>query len=157
MRQLVGRNCILCRGRISSVIDGRFCLACGCPVHNDCTTTPVTVPVGGCRACGASGADAAEHAAGAAQDIRERAAAPKPWDAPGYAPFYGAWGELRVFRVMLLGVSCCLAGLFGFAKTADRNDGGEAMMVGGAMLLFGGAYLFFGIRRVIEGNRAPPG
>ncbi len=154
MRQLVGRNCIHCQGRISSVIDGRFCPACGSPVHNDCN--PVAAAVGGCRACGASQADAAANATGSAQDARERATAPKPWDAPGYAPFSGFWSEMRLFRYVLLGLMCCLAGLFGLAKAADRDDGGAALMFGGVMVLFGGVCLFFCVRRLIEGNQAPP-
>jgi hypothetical protein len=36
MAQLVGSICALCDKRISSILDGRFCKACGAPVHNEC-------------------------------------------------------------------------------------------------------------------------
>jgi hypothetical protein len=36
MDQLVGLRCAICRERIDSIIDGRFCDGCDYPVHNDC-------------------------------------------------------------------------------------------------------------------------
>lgn len=36
MRQLVGNGCVLCGGRIGSVLEGHFCARCGCPVHGKC-------------------------------------------------------------------------------------------------------------------------
>lgn len=35
-RQLVGRVCVLCGERISSILDGRCCDQCGSPVHHKC-------------------------------------------------------------------------------------------------------------------------
>jgi hypothetical protein len=55
MRQLVGLSCVLCGERIGSIIDGRFCESCGCPIHNKCVR-----PTGDadrdsrCATCGAN-------------------------------------------------------------------------------------------------------
>ncbi len=55
MRQLVGLSCVLCHDRIGSIIDGRFCEACACPIHMTCAK-----PVGDadgeslCATCGAA-------------------------------------------------------------------------------------------------------
>ncbi len=50
--QLVGRNCARCGQRISCELDGRFCQACGSPVHNDCAGPGD----GTCPSCGAGAA-----------------------------------------------------------------------------------------------------
>lgn len=156
MRQLVGMICVHCRQRIPSVIDGRFCLSCGCPVHNDCVPSPVIAPEGGCRVCGASAADASANAAGAAQDARDRAAAPKPWDAVGYAPFDGVGEEWRWLRRLWVGVALCIGGLAYVGRRIGDADGGTALIAGGGMFALGGAYLYFAIRRLNAGNKAPP-
>jgi hypothetical protein len=38
--QLVGMSCAICAERIGSEIDGRFCDACGNPIHDQCSKTP---------------------------------------------------------------------------------------------------------------------
>lgn len=59
MRQLVGESCVLCRGRIDSVIEGRFCRQCGCPVHNTCVAQAIASPLEGrCTKCGSRQEDA---------------------------------------------------------------------------------------------------
>ncbi|HEX4613358.1 MAG TPA: hypothetical protein VH092_34555 [Urbifossiella sp.] len=49
-RQLVGQNCALCGGRISSAFDSRYCQACRAPVHVLCTRPGEG---NGCPTCGA--------------------------------------------------------------------------------------------------------
>lgn len=57
MRQLVDLSCALCGGRIGSVIDGRFCESCGCPVHMKCDSpAPATEQGPSCPACSARSA-----------------------------------------------------------------------------------------------------
>jgi hypothetical protein len=52
VRQLVGQRCTLCQQRISTDLDGRFCRACGCPVHTDCVPAAGATPGGdGCPSC----------------------------------------------------------------------------------------------------------
>jgi hypothetical protein len=54
MRQLVGVTCVRREQRIGSIVEGRFCGECGCPVHNACVPPlPVRAAVGTCSACGA--------------------------------------------------------------------------------------------------------
>ncbi len=54
MLQLVGRNCVLCQGRISNDLDSRFCMACENPVHNTCAQNASgAAQVGCCGSCGA--------------------------------------------------------------------------------------------------------
>lgn len=54
MHQLVGCLCVHCNQRIGSIIDGRFCPNCACPVHNKCAQ-PTLVPSDplACTSCGA--------------------------------------------------------------------------------------------------------
>ena len=51
MPQLVGKNCIHCGERISSVIDGRFCATCSAPVHDQCISANQPDR---CSTCGAA-------------------------------------------------------------------------------------------------------
>jgi len=60
MPQIVGLPCVLCRTKIETAIDGRFCDACGCPVHVRCAT-PRLRGVDSCAKCGAPAELAAEH------------------------------------------------------------------------------------------------
>jgi hypothetical protein len=53
--QLVGQKCARCGERISCDLDGRFCRACGAPVHDQCAR-PGEGP--GCPACGSAAATA---------------------------------------------------------------------------------------------------
>lgn len=54
MRQLVGLSCVLCGKSIGSIVDGRFCQSCGCPIHAKCARSlPGGDPAQGCAACGA--------------------------------------------------------------------------------------------------------
>jgi hypothetical protein len=48
-RQLVGQTCTLCATRISCDLDGRFCKACGSPVHDACVWPSNGT---GCPTCG---------------------------------------------------------------------------------------------------------
>ena len=48
MRQLVGEQCTHCRQRIGSDLDGRYCEACGCPVHAECVLAAAPGTQGGC-------------------------------------------------------------------------------------------------------------
>jgi hypothetical protein len=153
MRQLVGQNCVHCQARISSDLDGRFCRACGCPVHKECA---IPRKGQGCETCGASAADAASNAAGAAHDAKELATAPKPWDAPGHAPFTGTLHELRLYRRCYLGLSLCLGGMVYIVTFPGRDDGGAGIMIGAVTLLIGGLLLYFSVRRIVKGNQAPP-
>lgn len=72
MLQLVGRNCVLCQGRISNDLDSRFCMACESPVHNTCAQNASGTAQGGC--CGACGAPPVALAA-RAEERRARTAA----------------------------------------------------------------------------------
>lgn len=51
MRQLVGCSCVICEGRIGSIVEGLFCADCGNPVHRACLGAPSDVG-GKCRTCG---------------------------------------------------------------------------------------------------------
>jgi hypothetical protein len=53
MEQLVGCTCVVCGQRISSILEGRFCSACGNALHHDCGK-PVDAPAdpGRCPDCG---------------------------------------------------------------------------------------------------------
>jgi len=53
MRQLVGLRCARCERAIPSIIDGRFCSECACPVHNRCAV-PDPEKLESCPICGSS-------------------------------------------------------------------------------------------------------
>src|SRR5438045_2728337 len=62
--QLVGLDCVLCRKRIESIVDGTFCGRCGCPVHNSCALAAVErAQEGACPICGAAPAAVEEEQA----------------------------------------------------------------------------------------------
>ena len=52
MAQLVGQLCVLCHERIGSILDGQFCLSCGCPIHEACAIARQRLE-GTCAACSA--------------------------------------------------------------------------------------------------------
>jgi hypothetical protein len=53
MEQLVGCTCVVCGQRISSILEGHFCSACGNAVHHDCNK-PADAPADPerCPGCG---------------------------------------------------------------------------------------------------------
>src|SRR5262249_48732484 len=53
MPQLVGTSCVLCGGRIDSILEGKFCSGCRYPVHHHCIR-PGRQGAGeeGCSVCG---------------------------------------------------------------------------------------------------------
>ena len=57
MPQLVNQTCALCSQRISSVLEGEFCAACGHPVHRPCKRPGSSA--GACPSCGADISDPA--------------------------------------------------------------------------------------------------
>jgi hypothetical protein len=61
MRQLVGLLCVLCGKPVGSIVEGRFCPGCGCPVHDQCILPAEgrAPEYAGCRHCGAQ-SDAVE-------------------------------------------------------------------------------------------------
>lgn len=74
MPQLVGRNCAHCQQRISSEADGRFCRACGSPIHTACLMAAGQRDGSdACADCGASAAVAAHHREAAVQSQRAEA------------------------------------------------------------------------------------
>ena len=58
MRQLVGQLCVICGKKIGSIVDGRFCSECGCPIHGKCAQPGATADeTVRCPVCGAQKAD----------------------------------------------------------------------------------------------------
>jgi hypothetical protein len=56
MRQLVGLSCVRCGKPVKSIIEGRFCDTCGCPVHAQCVRSVSDLDhASGCADCGATG------------------------------------------------------------------------------------------------------
>jgi hypothetical protein len=51
-RQLVGTSCIHCQTSLASVLDGKFCPRCSCPVHHECAV-PNSPDPALCPQCGA--------------------------------------------------------------------------------------------------------
>jgi len=52
--QLVGSECAVCQKRISSILEGAFCKACGSPIHFQCQSRLETAePSDRCVQCGA--------------------------------------------------------------------------------------------------------
>jgi hypothetical protein len=73
MRQLVGLSCVLCQKSIPSVVEGRFCDACHCPVHVQCARRGLaTAQAPGCTTCGATAEDVAHQKQLHRQDELER-------------------------------------------------------------------------------------
>jgi hypothetical protein len=72
MAQLVGQTCVLCAGRIASILDGRFCPACGSPVHDRCIPERLGEPPDTCPTCGAPARVAEEHRARSQEDDARR-------------------------------------------------------------------------------------
>jgi hypothetical protein len=53
MRQLVGQSCIYCQHVIESIYEGRFCDACGNPIHNNCLDSrSIPIEADRCQVCG---------------------------------------------------------------------------------------------------------
>ena len=77
MAQLVGQMCVVCRERIGSVLDSRFCPDCGCPVHAVCSTTAQRSE-GSCPACGAPAAEVAARRGTAEKEVSRQPAAGLP-------------------------------------------------------------------------------
>ncbi len=51
--QLVGQSCVVCRKRVESVLEGRFCSGCGYAVHSKCIKLqPAPAGGSGCSLCG---------------------------------------------------------------------------------------------------------
>jgi hypothetical protein len=73
MRQLVGLTCVLCRKSIGSIVDGRFCDSCRCPVHVRCTdAVRDSGQAKSCSACGATHEDIAQEKAHHREDEQQR-------------------------------------------------------------------------------------
>src|SRR5262245_59206608 len=123
MRQIVGRNCVICHERIPSTIDGQFCPTCGCPIHNRCRATAVASPDSGvCKTRSASATDITDNAAGAEKDAREQAnrGSPQelvPVDTP---PGEATKREVRAFGSLGIG---CVWSIGGLIYILDRLGG----------------------------------
>ncbi len=106
MAQLVGRSCVICRVRIGSDLDGRFCSSCGCPVHPTCATTAATLKAeGACPACGAPAAEVAP--------LREAAEQQAAWQA-------GAKHRRQGGIVLAASIGFIVLGLMQFALASTR-------------------------------------
>ncbi len=74
MRQLVGLSCVLCGREIGSIVEGRFCPACGCPVHKNCAGRAADDRTAeGCPTCGAKPADVRREEKHERQEVRQNA------------------------------------------------------------------------------------
>jgi hypothetical protein len=105
MAQLVGQMCVVCKARIGSDLDGRFCSLCGCPVHAVCVPTDASRKIeGACLACGAPPAEIAPR--------REAAQQQAAWQAGAPQRRRGGWMMAASAGFMLLGlVQFALAGM----------------------------------------------
>lgn len=73
MRQLAGLACVFCEKPIGSMMDGRFCTSCGCPVHTHCTRPAENAErFPGCSVCGATVEHVQREQGLHADDERER-------------------------------------------------------------------------------------
>lgn len=78
MRQLVGLSCVVCGKAVTSILEGRFCRSCSCPVHNQCARLAVERGiVAGCSDCGATPEQV--QAEKALDDLMHAASGPQTW------------------------------------------------------------------------------
>jgi hypothetical protein len=64
MLQLVGQKCLICQQKLESILEGRFCEQCGCPIHNTCSERPREQRApDSCEQCGTPRQIAVEHRA----------------------------------------------------------------------------------------------
>ncbi len=100
MLQLVGQKCVLCEKRIDSILEGKFCTACRCPIHLDCRKKESTEP-DTCLSCGAPLALGAEH-----RKVQQEETATRDQDIRGY---HLSTGTARIG----LGLLCVIGGIVG--------------------------------------------
>ena len=132
MMQLIGLDCVLCSERISSVLDGKFCSTCGCPVHSRCAKADASRS-GVCAACGADEASIAAHR----QRSQEEAAA-RVHQLRGY---HLAWGFLYLGGGILLLAAGIVVTVVGSIQAVSDERGFVlwygAIFVGAGLILRG--------------------
>ena len=69
-RQIAGMKCVHCDSNIFSVVDGKFCSECCCPLHTECFR-PNSGRGGACLVCGADVNSQAIHMALSARAIAQ--------------------------------------------------------------------------------------
>lgn len=103
MRQLVGLKCVICSKTVGSIVDGRFCTSCGCPVHLKCVRiAPLNAPVGTCMDCGATADAVDREQALDIKDMKERAQV---------RPEIDLYGTYQLVRFSIAGLGCGFGGL----------------------------------------------
>jgi hypothetical protein len=121
MRQLVGELCVICRERIGSEIEGHFCRACGCPVHEGCGR-PAEGAATGCSSCGAATVDSEREQALHRKDQRQRTSVSR---------------QMQVLKgVGVFGLVSLLGGLRLLAYLAKNPNSGFAEIVDVGIPLF---------------------
>lgn len=113
MVQLVGQACVLCGGRIGSVLVARFCPACSRPAHTACVGANNNSSVEGCPVCHAPPptlADLTEHGPAPVRTVK-----PNPWSGLGLR----RWVYVGSFLGFVPGV-CLLT--FGLRATGLPNQ-----------------------------------
>src|SRR5262245_18976847 len=146
-RQLAGSICGRCGKRVGSILEGKFCQACGSAVHFDCMPTdPLPGMPGQCLTCGTDPSSAAAIAE-AAQDRTPQPAPP----AESYGPMEAIGrtvGLYRAVRFWLAAVFCVGLGVAlllipdlrddpGHFTLRDAAPGAAALLVGLLLCLVG--------------------
>jgi hypothetical protein len=152
MRQLVGQLCVHCRERIPCLVDGDFCAACGCPVHDRCRATASVSPApDACKTCAASAADVAVHAPQAKEDRREQLRRERTVNhlSDDFGHEGSSMGELAAFRRVGIGGAWCIGSIVFIMSQADNPKVGLTLMIGGGFFLLGAVYLYFGLRQLL--------
>jgi hypothetical protein len=90
----------MCGKPVRSIIEGRFCAECGCPVHMKCMR-PVEPSVAGCLVCGAKPEQALRELQLDQEDART-VIIPQPM---------GFFAAYQLVRFMIGGVVCGFAGI----------------------------------------------
>ena len=132
MMQLVGLDCVLCSETISSVLDGKFCSTCGCPVHSRCTK-PSANRSGACAACGADAASIASH--------RERSQEEAATEVRQLRAYHWTWGLMYLGGGVVL-LAAGIMTVVGSVKAVSEGRGVivlwyGAIFVGGGLILRG--------------------
>ncbi len=101
MRQLVGLLCVRCGERIGSIIDGKFCPSCGCPMHNRCLQPSGSDQANSseCPTCGAARRDVRRDQDSRSQEIlRDKRESLRRWSLVfiGGGLLLCLWGLVRV-------------------------------------------------------------
>ncbi|MHC4938506.1 MAG: hypothetical protein ACYTHK_06020 [Planctomycetota bacterium] len=133
--QVVGQPCALCRQRISSILDGRFCPSCGSPVHNACAISG-GAGVERCAVCGVALHLAAEYRQRAREEEGEQVAAIRQ-----HHLFWGIGSILVGLLLLGLGVATVLDSIAAVDEGRSSILWWGAILVGLGMLVKGGALI----------------